>query len=106
MNSERLPNHFVYRLIPPRPTFHLDMNEEEAGIMARHAEYWSGQMETGKVVAYGPVVDGTGSWGLAVFHADSEDEARGVLADDPAIATVAARRSASERNRLLDRAKG
>jgi hypothetical protein len=31
---------FVSRLQAPRPTFALDMSEEEREIMARHAEYW------------------------------------------------------------------
>jgi hypothetical protein len=62
--SRRLGGHYVYRLIPPRPSFHEDMSAEERAIMGRHAEYWARLVEGGEVVAYGPVVDSGGSWGL------------------------------------------
>ena len=31
------PKHFVYKVIPPRPTFDVDATEEENEIMGRHA---------------------------------------------------------------------
>ncbi len=85
--SQRLGDHYVYRLLPPRPTFHEDMSDEEKAIMARHAEYWVGLVERTDVVVYGPVVDSTGSWGLAVFRADSLDDARALAEADPAISS-------------------
>jgi hypothetical protein len=45
MEIEHTTNsHFVYRLIPPRPTFDEDMTDAEQEIMGRHAEYWAGLM--------------------------------------------------------------
>ncbi len=85
--SRRLSNHYVYRLIPPRPTFHEDMNDEERAIMTRHAAYWSELIEQGGVIVYGPVVDSSGSWGLGVIHAESEDEARALPEADPAVSS-------------------
>jgi hypothetical protein len=40
-------NHFVYKLIPPRPTFNLDMSDTERAIMAQHATYWQEWTEKG-----------------------------------------------------------
>src|ERR1700684_2928041 len=86
MKIERTTNtHFVYRLIPPRPTFDEDMPEAERAIMGRHAQYWAGIMQAGKVVVYGPVTDGSGAWGLGVLEADSEAEARALVEGDPGI---------------------
>ena len=85
--TRRLSDHYVYRLIPPRPTFHEDMSEEERAIMARHAEYWAGLVERGGVVVYGPVVDSTGSWGLGVVRAASRDEVVALAQADPAISS-------------------
>jgi uncharacterized protein len=82
-----MSSHIVYRLIPPRPTFNVDMTEDERAIMIRHAEYWRALPEAGKVVVYGPVLDGTGSWGLGVFEAGSEDGARAIANDDPGISS-------------------
>ena len=43
------------------------------------------------MVVFGPVMDGTGSWGLGVVEADDEDELRAFAADDPAVTTGTAR---------------
>jgi uncharacterized protein len=82
----RLSDVYVYKLIPPRPSFDQDMRPEEAAIMARHAEYWGALIEErGRILVYGPVRDDTGSWGLGVLEADSEEEVRALAAEDPAL---------------------
>jgi hypothetical protein len=48
---------FVFRLTAPRPTFALDMSNEEREIMARHAEHWRPWVESGQMVIFGPVLD-------------------------------------------------
>jgi uncharacterized protein len=76
---------FVFRLNPPRPTFALDMTDEEQEIMGRHAAYWQRFVDSGQMVVFGPVLDSTGSWGLGVVEADDEDELRAFAARDPAV---------------------
>ena len=76
---------FVFRLIASRPTFALDMTDEEREIMARHGAYWQPFIESGQMVVFGPVLDGTGSWGLGVVEAEDEDELRAFAAGDPAV---------------------
>jgi|SRR5438552_540577 len=78
---------FVFRLQAPRPTFALDMTDEEREIMGRHAAYWQPMVEAGRMVVFGPVLDDTGSWGLGVVEADDEEELRGFAAGDPAVTT-------------------
>ena len=78
---------FVFRLNAPRPTFALDMSDEERQIMARHAAHWRPWIESGQMVIFGPVLDGTGSWGLGVVEADDEEELRAFAADDPVVTT-------------------
>ena len=80
-------NTFVFRLIAPRPTFALDMTDEEQKTMERHAAYWQPLIESGQMVVFGPVLDDTGSWGLGVVEAESEDEVRALAAGDPAVTT-------------------
>jgi len=77
--------HWVFRLIPPRPTFDQDMTETEREVMIRHADYWREIAETGRMVVYGPVRDDTGAWGLGVFEASDDDEARSLVHGDPAV---------------------
>ena len=76
---------FVFRLQAPRPTFALDMSEEERAVMVRHAAYWQPLIDSGRLVVFGPVLDGTGSWGLGVVEADDEEELRDFAADDPVV---------------------
>jgi uncharacterized protein YciI len=76
---------FVFRLQAPRPTFALDMTDDEREIMGRHAAYWQPLVDEGQMVVFGPVLDGTGSWGLGVVEADDEDELRAFAASDPAV---------------------
>lgn len=78
---------FVYRLIPPRPTFAADMSEDEQAIMGRHATYWAELFERGSVVTFGVVMEPDDLWGLAVVEAEDEDEVRAIVAGDPAVST-------------------
>jgi uncharacterized protein YciI len=78
---------FVFRLIAPRPTFALDMTDDEREIMGRHAAYWQRFIDSGQMVIFGPVLDATGSWGLGVIEADDEDELRAYAAGDPVVTT-------------------
>jgi uncharacterized protein YciI len=78
---------FVFRLKAPRPTFALDMSDEEREIMGRHAAHWQPYIASGQMVIFGPVLDGTGSWGLGVIEADDEEELRKFAARDPVVTT-------------------
>jgi|SRR5579862_340019 len=78
---------FVFRLQPPRPTFALDASDEEREIMARHAAHWAPYLESGQMVVFGPVLDGTGSWGLGVVEANDEQELRAFADTDPVVTT-------------------
>ena len=78
-------SHFLLRLIPPRPSFGADMTEAEGAVMAEHAAYWRGHMDRGAVVAFGPVAEPTGFWGMAVLETGSREAAEHLAAGDPAI---------------------
>jgi uncharacterized protein len=90
---------FVFRLKAPRPTFALDMTDEERDLMGRHASYWQPFVDSGQMVIFGPVLDATGSWGLGVVEADDEDELRAFAAGDPVVTTGTAQ---IEIGKLLD----
>jgi uncharacterized protein YciI len=78
---------FVFRLQAPRPTFALDMSDEEREIMGRHAAHWQPLVDSGQMVVFGPVLDDTGSWGLGVVDAEDEEELRAFAARDPVVTT-------------------
>ena len=78
---------FVFRLVPPRPTFASDMSDEEREIMGHHAAHWQPLIESGHMVFFGPVLDQGGSWGLGIVEAEDEDELCALVASDPAVTT-------------------
>jgi uncharacterized protein YciI len=78
-------SYFVYKLIPPRPSFATDMTDAEAAVMAQHAAYWTGHLEHGSVVVLGPVADPSGLRGLGVIDAEDDIAAKALVDDDPAI---------------------
>jgi uncharacterized protein len=84
-------NHFLYKLIPPRPTFDRDMSEDEQAIMGRHVAYWQEMAECGTAIAFGPVSDPAGAWGLAVVEAETMTEIR-ALGDEDTAASLIVRR--------------
>jgi uncharacterized protein YciI len=81
--------YFLYKLIPPRPTFPAEMTEEEGAIMESHFGYWAGLIQERRAVAYGPVMDPKGTYGIAVVEADDEAAARALAEQDPAITSNA-----------------
>ena len=74
---------FAFKLISPRPTFAHDMTDAERKVMIEHVAYWTGLMEKGIAVVFGPVLDPKGVWGLAVVETSSEAEARAIVPNDP-----------------------
>ncbi|HEU4965793.1 MAG TPA: YciI family protein [Bacilli bacterium] len=74
---------FVYKLNPSRPTFIQDMTAEEEAVMGRHFHYLQGLLKEQRLIMAGPCLDA--EFGLVVFVAESEEEAREVMNNDPAI---------------------
>jgi uncharacterized protein YciI len=53
--------------------------------MGRHAAHWQPLIDSGQMVVFGPILDGTGSWGLGVVESDDEDALRAFAAKDPVV---------------------
>ncbi|HEY3620789.1 MAG TPA: YciI family protein [Roseiarcus sp.] len=79
--------HYFCKLRPPRATFITDMSSDEAQLMRAHREYWTPRVETGLVVAMGPVADPAGGYGVAIIEAASEAVLEAMQAADPVIAS-------------------
>jgi uncharacterized protein len=76
---------FVFRLIPPRPDFALDMSPDERATMVEHVGYWSALAGQGKALAFGPVNDPNGPYGIGIILAESQSEAERLRDEDPAL---------------------
>ena len=69
-------SHYLCRLLGPRPTFPGDMTAAEREAMQRHAAYWRELLAQGKAIAFGPVADPKGVWGLGLVSVRDEAELR------------------------------
>lgn len=76
---------FLCRLLPPRASFPSDITPAEAETMQRHVAYWTALLDTGRAVAFGPVADPAGAWGLGLVTVADEAELRALRDADPAL---------------------
>jgi hypothetical protein len=64
--------YFLYKLIPPRPTFPQDMTEAEGKIMQEHVAYWQDLADRRITIIFGPILDPDGAYGIAIVEAKDE----------------------------------
>lgn len=77
--------HYFFKLIPPRATFPADITAEEAALMQRHSVYWDQHFAAGRILAFGPVMDPAGAFGLGILEVEDEAEARTFGDNDPSV---------------------
>ena len=53
--------------------------------MVEHVEYWSALTKQGRVLAFGPVGDPHGAYGIGIVLAETQSEAELLRDGDPAI---------------------
>jgi uncharacterized protein YndB with AHSA1/START domain len=77
--------YFMCKLLPPRATFMQDMNADERAAMQAHGAYWRGKLAEGAAIAFGPVADPAGGYGLGIVAVPDEATLHTFQAADPAI---------------------
>ena len=77
---------YLYRIQPTRDGFLTESTPDEDAIVTEHFDYLKALTEQGVVLMAGRTLhtDDT-SHGLVVFVANSEDEARAIMTQDPAV---------------------
>lgn len=80
-----MKKYFLLKLIPPRPDFALTMNETEKDLMQRHMMHWTTALQAGKIIAFGPVADPNGMYGLGIASIEDENEIDEFQKQDPAM---------------------
>ena len=77
---------FLYRIQPTRDGFLIESTPEEDAIVAEHFNYLKALTAQGVVLMAGRTLHtDDSSHGLVVFGADSENEARAIMMQDPAV---------------------
>ena len=75
---------FFLKLNPPRPSFTVDMMEEEKLVMLNHVLYWQPYVDDGTVIVLGPVADPKGGYGIAIVSVNDEEHLNQLVVKDPA----------------------
>jgi uncharacterized protein YciI len=82
MSNEK--KYFFLKLNPPRPSFTIDMTEEERKIMQKHIAYWAPYLNDGTMIVFGPVMDPKGGYGIGVVAVENQEQLNQIVANDPA----------------------
>jgi len=75
--------HVLYLATPPRPSFYMDATPDEYVVIEQHFAFLDGLRQQGKLVLAGPALDG--AFGVAILKITGLDEARTIVATDPAV---------------------
>jgi uncharacterized protein YciI len=76
---------FLVILRPVRAEMAFEPTEEEREIVSDHYGYLVGLRGEGKLVVAGPSIVSGDTFGIGVLDVDDEDEARAIVAADPAV---------------------
>lgn len=74
---------FIYFIRPHKENFAETMTEEEGNIMGTHFLYLQDLLKAGKLILAGP--ETTGKFGITILETESENEARDIMMNDPAV---------------------
>ncbi|MGE5673273.1 MAG: YciI family protein [Mycobacterium leprae] len=75
---------WLYVLRPTRAGMPEDPTPEESAAVGRHFEYLQSLLAAGRLIIAGRTLEEE-SFGIAVFEAESEEEARVIVSGDPAV---------------------
>lgn len=78
-----LPLTYISTMRPKRPGFLASMTPEEKAVMEQHLAYVQRLVDQGKLVLGGAATDG--AIGVLVLRVGSDEEARRIFDDDPAV---------------------
>jgi len=78
---------FVFRLLPPRSDFPFTMTDGERATMIEHVAYWSELARRGTALAFGPVNDPCGPYGIGIILVEDLEAAESLRDRDPAVSS-------------------
>ncbi len=76
---------YYSKLHAPRADFAQTMTPREIKLMQEHGAYLRGYANRGWAVAFGPVADSQGHFGVGLWETPDEVDVAAILAEDPVI---------------------
>ena len=92
-DTSQTVSQYLYRIQPTRlELVTLGPTDEEASILSEHFKYLESLANNGVVLLFGRTQNNNAStFGIVIFHAESEDAARTIMNNDPAVKNGAMR---------------
>ena len=79
-----MKNYFC-KLVGPRPIFGQDFSPEEIRLMQEHSAYLRTFAEKRQAVAFGPVADPAGFYGIGLWELPDDADIQAICAADPIV---------------------
>jgi uncharacterized protein YciI len=76
---------YLTKWVPPRADFLPTMTAQGAEQMQQHSAWLSDHLEQGQIVAHGPVMDPAGSYGVAIWQIQDDQDITALTAQDPIV---------------------
>jgi len=76
-------SYYIYTLKPPRENFTETITPQEELIVGAHYNYLKNLLEEGKLIMAARTYNA--KFGIVIFEADTEEKAREIMDNDPAI---------------------
>ncbi len=70
---------------PYKEDFMTNFTEKDEKLMSEHFQYLQKLQKEGKLYLAGPIIDEGSPFGIYIFKADSLNEARNIMENDPSI---------------------
>lgn len=74
---------FAYILRPPRTNFPETITKEEQAVVERHFNYLKNLLDKKELLMAGRCLNG--AFGITIFEAETEEQARQIMENDPAV---------------------
>jgi uncharacterized protein YciI len=83
--KERRMKFYLCKYIPPRADFLATMTAEESKWMKQHGDFLNSLLDKGLIVAHGPVMDPSGSYGVSLYQIADDQDIATITSEDPIV---------------------
>lgn len=77
--------YYLCKFIPPRANFLASLSANEQEWMKQHSVYLNELLNRGLIVAHGPVIDGTGGYGVSLYQLADDQDVAALTSEDPIV---------------------
>lgn len=77
--------YYLCKYIPPRDDFLATMSDDEKRWMTQHGAFLDDLLESGVIVAHGPVMDPAGGYGVSIYRIDDDQDIASFTSRDPIV---------------------